>query len=298
MNRLSSSESNSNSAPSSPHKDMGTMEGNFKITAPTPVPAQEHESMMSMMDTLPVKNSVHDIPDLPMPPLSKAELLALYQAAVSKSASLANIAATNPSVASSLQKLHALLAASNKPDSGTIPGYYYYYYPIKSFMQGTDMKKPEPDAKHPGSKKPMMGHMVPTAMMVMDNGEKNVEPLFMAIAGFVGMALMFAASVLFLPKFGTLRSRGISALKHAPDEFVGLTKLVMDAIEGKDCTERIACEVGRAVRKMKIDSKPIRILEILLPPHIGKQLIEIRKAAARREKCSFIPCKSNRSNFT
>jgi hypothetical protein len=104
-----------------------------------------------------------------------------------------------------------------------------------------------------------MAAMIPTAMMILDSGsEKSVEPLFMAIAGFVGMALMFAFSVLFLPKFGNIRSRGISALKHAPDELAALTKLVLDGIDGKDCTERIACEVGRAVRKMQLDKKPIR----------------------------------------
>jgi hypothetical protein len=103
-----------------------------------------------------------------------------------------------------------------------------------------------------------MATMIPTAMMIFDSGtNKSVEPLFMAVAGFVGMALMFAFSVLFLPKFGNLRSRGISALKHA-DEFSALTKLVLDGINGKDCTERIACEVGRAVRKMQLDKKPIR----------------------------------------
>lgn len=101
--------------------------------------------------------------------------------------------------------------------------------------------------------------LIPTAMMILDSSSnKSVEPLFMAIAGFVGMALMFAFSVLFLPKFGNLRPRGIAALKHVPDELATLTKLVLDGIDGKDCTERIACELGRAVRRMQLDKKPIR----------------------------------------
>jgi hypothetical protein len=104
-----------------------------------------------------------------------------------------------------------------------------------------------------------MATMIPTAMMIFDSGtNKSVEPLFMAVAGFVGMALMFAFSILFLPKFGNLRSRGISAIKHVPDELSVLTKLVLDGINGKDCTERIACEVGRVIRKMQLDKKPIR----------------------------------------
>lgn len=100
---------------------------------------------------------------------------------------------------------------------------------------------------------------IPTKMMIIDSGSnKSVEPLFMAIASFIGMALVFAFSVLFLPRLGSIRSRGISVLKHVPDELAALTKLVLEGIDGKDCTERIACEVGRALRKMQLDQKPIR----------------------------------------
>lgn len=103
-----------------------------------------------------------------------------------------------------------------------------------------------------------MAGMVPTAMMVMDGGNKNMEPLFMAIANFIGMALLFAVSVLFFPKFGSLRSRENPVIKSAPEELVGLTRVVFEALDGKDCSERIACEIGRAVRKMKLDNKPLR----------------------------------------
>lgn len=59
-------------------------------------------------------------------------------------------------------------------------------------------------------------------------------------------------------QWGALRSRGVTALKHAPDELASLTKLVVQSIEGKDCSERIACEVGRAVRTMHLGNKPLR----------------------------------------
>lgn len=34
-----------------------------------------------------------------------------------------------------------------------------------------------------------------------------------------------------------------------------------------------------------------RVLEIILPPHLSKQIGHIRKAARKAEKCNFIPCK-------
>ena len=49
-----------------------------------------------------------------------------------------------------------------------------------------------------------------TAALMAGGADRAVEPLFMAMAGFVGMALMFVASVLFLPKV-----RQTSMLFHA-----------------------------------------------------------------------------------
>lgn len=62
-------------------------------------------------------------------------------------------------------------------------------------------------------------------------------------------------------------------------------------MDGKDCSERLACEVGRVLRTMKMDNKPLRVLEIILPPKFSKQITQVRKAAAKKEKCNFIPCK-------
>ncbi len=83
-----------------------------------------------------------------------------------------------------------------------------------------------------------------------------VEPLFVAMAGFVGIAMIFMSAVLFLPKLLTPPPQ-VSSLK-GPQELAALTKLAVETIEGKDCTERIACEVGRAMRSMQVSSKPIR----------------------------------------
>lgn len=83
-----------------------------------------------------------------------------------------------------------------------------------------------------------------------------VEPLFVAMAGFVGIAIIFMSAVLFLPKVFTPAPE-VSSLK-GPQELAAFTKLAVEAIEGNDCTERIACEVGRAMRSLQVDTKPIK----------------------------------------
>lgn len=56
---------------------------------------------------------------------------------------LASLASNNPQVAAGLHELEGLLqgAQGAAPASGTIPGYYYYYYPIKNFMKGLEDNK-------------------------------------------------------------------------------------------------------------------------------------------------------------
>nr|CAD7429453.1 unnamed protein product [Timema monikensis] len=238
----------------------------MKIMGPTPIPeTATHSSLKSTSwykETLPP----------PPPPLSKEELEALYQAAVNKGTTL-DLASLfkDTSITQDLQGLQSLVAPAQAghetlkdTTNANTPGYYYYFYPIKSFNKGEEKNNNKENVafatNQVPSVNPQFAEMVPTAMMLLEGGtnDRTVEPLFVAMAGFIGMALMFVFSVLFLPKFGTLRSRGITALKNVPDELSALTKLVLEAIDGKDCSERIICELGRAVRKMKLDSKPLR----------------------------------------
>lgn len=72
---------------------------------------------------------------------------------------------------------------------------------------------------------------------------KALEPLFMAISGFIGMAVMFVVSVLVLPKFGILKSRG--GKQQFGSESYSVTGIVLRAIEGKQCSEKLACEIGK-----------------------------------------------------
>nr|CAD7261321.1 unnamed protein product [Timema shepardi] len=207
----------------------------MKIMGPTPIPEE----------TLPP----------PPPPLSKGELEALYQAAVNKGTTL-DLASLfkDTSITQDLQGLQSLAAPAQAghetlkdSTNANTPGYYYYFYPINSFNKGEEKNNNKENVafatNQVPSVKPQFAEMVPTAMMLLEGGtnDRTVEPLFVAMAGFIGMALMFVFSVLFLPKFGTLRSRGITALKNVPDELSALTKLVLEAIDGKDCSERIVC---------------------------------------------------------
>lgn len=88
------------------------------------------------------------------------------------------------------------------------------------------------------------------------NKKYIVEPLFVAMAGFVGIAMIFMSAVLFLPKLVTPHPQ-VNGLR-APQELAALTKLAVEAMDGNDCTERIACEVGRAMRSMQVGSQPIK----------------------------------------
>lgn len=77
-----------------------------------------------------------------------------------------------------------------------------------------------------------------------DDKKKALEPLFMAISGFIGMALMFALSAIVLPKFGGTKSRGEP---QSGQELLSLTKVVFNAIEGRGCSERMLCEIAKTV---------------------------------------------------
>lgn len=71
----------------------------------------------------------------------------------------------------------------------------------------------------------------------------KLEPLFMAISGFIGMTVMFVLSALILPKFSALKPRGVK-----DSGMTGMMNIIFKAIEGYDCSERFACEFGKTAR--------------------------------------------------
>lgn len=88
---------------------------------------------------------------------------------------------------------------------------------------------------------------------MMDDKKKDkkaLEPLFMAISGFVGMAVMFVLSILVLPKFGLKKSLP----KSKRNEKIGdIARIALQAIEGQDCTERFACELEKTSRTFNLN---------------------------------------------
>ncbi|XP_049805183.1 uncharacterized protein LOC126248332 [Schistocerca nitens] len=283
-------------------------ETGLKIMGPTPLPDTDNTDGLAygLHSNTNNQHGIFSSVGIPAPPLSKEELSALYQAAIKKGATLdlsglTDIVAKNPQVSSGLQDLSKLLQNYGPAStSGVIPGYYYYFYPIKGLVKQEESNKQNEASgmKNDMSTSQSMTDMVHMDASEMSDSQKNVEPLFMAIAGFIGMAVMYIVSVLFLPKFGSLRSREIVALKSAPDDLSGLTKVVFEALDGKDCSERIICEIGQTIRRMQLDRKSIRVMELLLPPGPAKQLQKIRQAASKREKCAFVQCRLKASKKT
>ncbi|XP_060847310.1 uncharacterized protein LOC132926907 isoform X2 [Rhopalosiphum padi] len=174
---------------------------------------------------------------------------------------------------------------AQRPPDGMISGYNYFFYPLdnKALQQMQN------------------GNQVASTTAVADSEpaksenhaatKPRVEPLFVAMAGFVGVAVVFLSALMFIPILPIHALTSKAALKRAPEELASLTKLVAESIDGKDCSERIACEVGRAMRSMRVGNKPIRMMEIILPPAVAKQLAQIRRSASKKEQCHFIMCK-------
>lgn len=136
---------------------------------------------------------------------------------------------------------------AQRPPDGVISGYNYFFYPLdnkvlQQMQNGNQMASDSEPAKseNQAAAKP------------------RVEPLFVAMAGFVGVAVVFLSALMFIPILPIHALTSKAALKRAPEELASLTKLVAESIDGKDCSERIACEVGRAMRSMRVGNKPIR----------------------------------------
>lgn len=125
---------------------------------------------------------------------------------------------------------------------------YYFYNPDSGAINENSIEDPYNIGMRPLEGEQLLG--VPPGKKIV------VEPLFVAMAGFVGIAMIFMSAVLFLPKILSPPPE-VSSLK-GPQELAALTKLAVETIEGNDCTERIACEVGRAMRNMQVGSKPIK----------------------------------------
>ncbi|XP_050527257.1 uncharacterized protein LOC126897587 [Daktulosphaira vitifoliae] len=187
--------------------------------------------------------------------------------------------------------VQSLTAGNGAQQEGTVPGYYYYFVPLNKdnpnalLNQGDQFQANQNFNSNPNDLQQLFQDTQQSQV-----SKPFVDPLFKAMAGFVGVAVVFLSAMIFIPHFGPLLHKK-SVLKRAPEEIATITKLVAESIDGKDCSERIACEVGRAMRSLQVGPKPIKLMEIMLPPGIAKQLAQIRRSSLKKEECHFITCK-------
>ncbi|XP_063989534.1 uncharacterized protein LOC135168862 [Diachasmimorpha longicaudata] len=150
-------------------------------------------------------------------PFTKSELNSIYKQAMESGNSISVDSLKNVLAGGQLP-----LGNSNNQDGNVRPTYAYYFYPLKSFTSdvrnhngigASDLQMESTNPFHESQKQ-----------MVMN-------PLFMAISGFVGMALVFMLGVLIMPRlFPDFKSRFVH------DELLDLTKTVSDAIESYNKT--------------------------------------------------------------
>lgn len=157
---------------------------------------------------------------------------------------------------------------SQNQDS-TIAGYNYLFYPLdnKALQQlqsnGNNLQQLQQYSGNSLQQAIQQQNLQNQQNSLADTEQNQVtkpkvQPLFVAMAGFVGVAVVVLSALIFIPilPISSLTSKAV--LKRAPEELASLTKLVAESIDGKDCSERIACEVGRAMRSMQVGNKPIR----------------------------------------
>ncbi|KAB0801115.1 hypothetical protein PPYR_05469 [Photinus pyralis] len=254
------------------------------------------------LDTLHLKPSnvkIKKNPKIPALSLTKGELSSLYEAAVANNQFIQSDDPSNPY---SNTVIHELKDHEPKGTSKTEEhdGYYYYYYPISSFLDGTaahshvipsEPQYVEPDshnAQYHAHTHQHNVHISTTKSPAYDK-KRVMEPLFMALSSFIGMAVMFVLSIIFLPKFGGTKSRGV---KGSEEEMNNFAHVILQAIEGDDCSDRVVCEFGKVARAFNIhNNRFFKLFRRLSPKKIGWYVNRIEKYSDKNIKCSTIPCK-------
>ncbi|XP_076262549.1 uncharacterized protein LOC143197742 isoform X2 [Rhynchophorus ferrugineus] len=222
--------------------------------------------------------------DAPPLTLTKGELAALYQEAVRKGDTLKLDTGDSEYIQAAVHHLDGEESVkepsyflSNNDQHSEIPtedsGYYYYYYPLKSFF---DKLQPTEAS-----------HNITISTEATRKEAKPIEPLFMAISGFIGMAVMALVSMIIVPKFGIKGKIKPPTNKEKLDD---LTKLAIRAIEGQ-CAERFACELTKTARSFSIEENRFyKLLKRIAPGTFGKYISNSEKYANKHLKCTAIPC--------
>ncbi|XP_044765868.1 uncharacterized protein LOC123322089 [Coccinella septempunctata] len=250
----------------------------------------------------------HDVPELS---LTRGELASLYEEAVSKGHTVQlETGADSSYVNAAIHEITDVKATNDEESQhADETGYYYYYYPIKSFLDEITSQPSDKDHhyshKHKThydikpKQKPNYNYHTHThqhnvkisTTKASEGDQKNkLEPLFMAISGFLGMAVMFVLSVLVLPKFGIK--------PHKPkgkQELGDIARIALQAIEGQDCRERFACELSKTARSLNLqENRFIKFIWRIAPTSLSKRFASVNKYI-KEMKCTAIPCKKKQS---
>ncbi|KAJ8923506.1 hypothetical protein NQ315_010084 [Exocentrus adspersus] len=262
--------------------------------------------------------------DVPPISLTKGELAALYEAAVAKGETLKLDTGDDSYIHAAVHELdseshkepgyHLSEHSAHSPDSSDPMGYYYYYYPIKSFLD--ELSSQPSSSAHEYSYKPAHKPIGAThrphyqyhshhhqhnitinkEMMEDKKPNKSLEPLFMAISGFIGMAVMFIFTVLIMPWLG-MKAKPNKLFGKKNDKFEDFARLAIDAIEGGSCAERFACELSKTARAFNIqDNRFVKLLKRVAPGTFAKHIDRVGTYTNKQLKCTAIPCKKKNDN--
>ncbi|CAG9828513.1 unnamed protein product [Diabrotica balteata] len=254
--------------------------------------------------------------------LTKGELAALYENAIAKGETLKLDTGENTYIHAAVHELDGndaypphheeLDHVDHLPaeESKNEDGYYYYYYPIKSFIDHIsgstvhETKKPWTPAWTTTTHSPPYQyhshHHEVTIRKERDKmEEKNkkglLEPIFMAVSGFVGMAVMFVISMIILPKFGSKPKKSLFFKNPKDIDMDELARLALNAIDRKDCRDRFACELVKITvgRNFNFeDNRFVKLLKRIAPGAFG-QIDRIGRYGDRQLQCTLIPCTRN-----
>ncbi|KAF5296886.1 hypothetical protein FQR65_LT10152 [Abscondita terminalis] len=274
------------------------------------------------IDTLQLKHSDEKLKKsdssekVPMLSLTKGELATLYESAV---ANQQYVKSEDPNYPYSNTVVHEIDEDLSKPhaDHGAEEsgGYYYYYYPLNSFMDHSHHSQVQPDlySHHhvqphhidPDNQNALFHahthqhnvHITTTKSIVDQDKKKAMEPLFMAVSSFIGMAVMFVLSILFIPRFGGFKSRGDK--QGTAPELTNIVQIIFKAIEGDDCSERVVCEVGKTAKAFNVhDNRFLKLMRRLSPKTIGWYVDRIEKYSKKNFKCATIQCRQKNVSKT
>ena len=86
--------------------------------------------------------------------------------------------------------------------------------------------------------------------MAQESQKDIGNPLFMAISGFVGMAVLFMIGVILFPRLGGFNSRFSNE-----SDFLDLTKKIGEAID-QNCNDRLGKECNKSI---VVTQEPLKI---------------------------------------